>query len=88
MTDPQLPEQEVDDLFALPIRVFEVTYVDGTTETFSSHFYDTVTGHCIFMDRVRVGKKLGVDFNRQVIAAGQWRKVREITGSTQSEGVN
>jgi hypothetical protein len=86
---PQPANQEFDvDPQPFPLRVFEVTYIDGSLEQFSAHVYDTTSGHCIFIDRIRVNDQTERLYYRQTIAAGQWRKVREITGSQQSAGTH
>lgn len=69
-----------------PLRVFEVTYIDGTTRIFSAHFCDTKVGNLLLMDEVQV-RQQRVLFYRHTIAAGQWREVGEVT-STQTAQVN
>lgn len=58
------------------MRAFEVTRVDGTTETVMANAYDVtnVAGHVIFIDIDADGRS----WHRRVINVHQWTDVREL----------
>ena len=88
MESTQSAPMESDAPAPVPMRVFEVVYVDGSKGTFAANFYDAAHGPLIFIDRVFTpdapADQRYTLWHRRTIAAGQWRQITEITGTTQS----
>ncbi len=68
------------------MRVFEVTYTDGTTRKVSAHLYDIQRGALVFIDEVKRHGGVHIHFRRS-IAAGQWREIEEVSGGSPSNHV-
>lgn len=78
--EPVVPtDASADEYIPPPFRLYEIVYIDGTTERFSSQHVNSGDGRLIFIDEEYAGPGQVRLWYRQTIAAGQWRKYVEVT---------